>query len=237
MPIITFHELVKNPRRPMRATKNAGGYLPDRHHRCEPVRLASGLGWYVFPPFDFQVVFDGVEAIFSLDDGDWYPLTAIQYPDFAASFDAAAPLETKGLSPPFLAMTEDHAILQIFSGYVVRTAPGWSVLVRAPLNIIAGQGYQHFEGLIETDQWFGPLFTNVKLLRTDAPIHFSASQPLLQVMPVRRENYDDALLNDFEVVEGFAGFDWDAFRQVHVKDQSYAAASRKRRATEKGDSK
>ena len=47
MAVIAFHELVRNPRPPIRATKNAAGQLPDRHHRCEPVRTASGLGWYV----------------------------------------------------------------------------------------------------------------------------------------------------------------------------------------------
>jgi hypothetical protein len=27
-----------------------------------------------------------------------------------------------------------------------------------------------FKGIIETDNWFGPLFTNVRIIKTDIPI-------------------------------------------------------------------
>lgn len=234
--MITFHQLIPNPRPPIRATKNAGGHLPDRHHRCEPVRLASGLGWYVFLPLDFQIIFDGVESIISLDDGTtWFPLTSIQYPHFADTFDHHAPPEVKGCSNPFVAMTEDHAILQIWTGYVVKTDPDYSLLLRAPANFIAGQGYQHFEGVVETDRWFGPLFTNVKLLRTDAPIHFHAHNPFLQLTPLHRPDYDDRRLNDFTVKDGFdPEFDWSAYHRTIRKPALYAAETRKRRAQEKG---
>ena len=47
MSLITFHELVYNHRSPIRASKSAGDQLPAGHHRCEPVRAASGLGWYI----------------------------------------------------------------------------------------------------------------------------------------------------------------------------------------------
>ena len=170
------------------------------------MRTASGLGWYVFLSLDFQLVFDGVEAIISLDEGDnWYPLTTLQYPDFAAHFNEHAPSEARGFAPPFIAMTEDPGIVQIWTGYIVRTAPDYSLLVRSPANILATQGYHQLEGVIETDRWFGPLFTNIKLLRTNAPIHFHAHHPFVQLTPIHRAHYADALLNDFEVHDGFGG--------------------------------
>ena len=116
--LITFYELIPNPRPPMRATKSAGGTLPDRHHRCEPVRVASGFGWYVFLPLDLYILFDGMEAKWSFDEEQWFALDSICYPD-AQRY------------PPFLVMTEDHGILQIWTGLVVKTEPDWSVLVRA----------------------------------------------------------------------------------------------------------
>jgi hypothetical protein len=245
MPTIVFHELIENSRPPIRATKNAGGQLPDRHHRCEPVRSASGFGWYLFLPIDFQVVFDGVEAIVSLDEGEnWYPLTSLQYPDFLARFNAEAPPEARGYAPPFLAMTEDPGVLQIWSGCIAKTAPGYSALLRAPANMLLSEGYRHFEGMIETDHWVGPLFTNVKLLRTHAPIHFHAHRPFLQVTPIERRQYADSLLNDFTVERGFGGLspeDWAAYQKTvvapnadpaHRRFGAYAAAARKRRAQE-----
>jgi hypothetical protein len=181
----------------------------------------------------------------SLDDGDnWYPLTSLQYPDFVAHFNEHAPAEAKEFAPPFIAMTVDPGIVQVWTGYIVKTAPGYSLLVRGPANIMASQGYQHFEGVIETDRWFGPLFTNVKLLRTNAPIHFHAHRPFLQLTSIHRAHYADSLLNDFEVHDGFAGFrpeDWAAYQRTVVKPNAdpfsrkvgaYAAATRKRRAQE-----
>ena len=55
--------------------------------------------------------------------------------------------------------------MQIWSGLIARTAPEWSLLVRSPVNLARSQGYEHYEGIIETDRWFGPLFTNVRLER------------------------------------------------------------------------
>lgn len=172
--LITFYELIPNPRPPMRATKSAGGTLPDRHHRCEPVRVASGFGWYVFLPLDLYILFDGMEAKWSFDEEQWFALDSICYPD-AQRY------------PPFLVMTEDHGILQIWTGLVVKTEPNWSVLVRQPANYFQPTGYQMLEGVIETDHWTGPLFTNVRLLRTGSRIFFPANRPFAQIQPVPRE--------------------------------------------------
>ena len=34
-----------------------------------------------------------------------------------------------------------------------------------------------WEGIIETDLWFGPLFTNFRLTKTDMPVHIRAEVP------------------------------------------------------------
>jgi hypothetical protein len=247
VPLITFYEMVRNPRLPMRATKNAAGQLPDRHHRCEPVRTASGLGWYVFLPIDFQVVFDGSESIISLDDGEtWDPLTSMQYPGFVDVWNANAPPDARGFVPPFCLMGEDHALLQIWTGFLVKTAPGYSILVRQPANIVPPSGYFQWEGVIETDRWFGPLFTNVKLIRTDYPIQFLARRPFLQLIPIHRSEYADSKLNDFvvhdnEALSSLTSEDWAAYGRTVVtpnadpvvrRQGTYAIAARKRRAEE-----
>ncbi len=69
---------------------------------------------------------------------------------------------------------------------MARTAPGWSLLVRPPANLPRSLGYECFEGIVETDRWFGPLFVNLRLTRTNVPIEFDADFPLLQVQPVHR---------------------------------------------------
>src|SRR5262249_16221294 len=98
--------------------------------------------------------------------------------------------------------------------------PGWSLLVRAPANLPRSRGYDLYEGLIETDRWFGPLFTNLRLGRTDAPIEIRKDYPLLQVQPVPRFAYSNETLAHFEVVEDLAGFgedDWQRYRETVVR--------------------
>src|SRR2546430_17345900 len=80
-------------------------------------------------------------------------------------------------------------VVQIWSGYLARTAPGWALLSRGPANIPRTQGYEHFEGIIESETWFGPLFTNVRLTRTNPPVQFHARSPTFQVQPLLRDRY------------------------------------------------
>ncbi|TWT05703.1 DUF6065 family protein [Reyranella sp. CPCC 100927] len=244
-PVVTFKKVVRGGLPPRRATRDAAGTLPVRAVRyCEPVSAASGFGWYVFPPIAFQIMFDGIDALWTYDGADgWFPLKVAQYPGFADEFDAAAPESAKGFSPPFLSMLDGPAILQIWTGLIVRTAPDWSLLLRAPANLPHSAGYHHFDGIIETDAWGGPLFFNVRLIQTGVPIRFDTQWPFLQVQPVHRQHYADDFLNAMQVESGLQSLspdDWHAYDQAVVgpnKDPNrplgkYAVAARKRRTKE-----
>ena len=244
-PRITFYRLIPQARLPQRADRAAAGSLPTRAFRyCEPVVTASAFGYYVFPPIDFTVVWDGHDIVWTYEGaGEWLPLSHAQFPDFAAWFDERAPEAMRGFSPPFVSALQEPGLMQLWTGLIARTAPGWSLLVRPCANLPRAGAYEMFEGVIETDRWFGPLITNMRLTKTDVPIEFSRDFPVLQVQPLPREALDDAALNAFEVVpdlESFAAEDWDDFHATVVRPMTmvnrprgeYATASRKRR---KGD--
>ena len=188
----------------------------------------------------FSLMWDGsTDVIWTYKGADgWYPLKAAQFPGFADRFDEAVPTDLQGYSPPFLAAGKEPGIVQVWSGLVARTAPGWSLLVRPPANLARSQGYDHYEGIIETDRWFGPLFSNIRLTRTNVPVEFDPDFPYLQVQPVHRSVYGDALDN-FEIVadiETLDRDDWEAFRSVvnpsadpERQRGHYAASVRRRR--------
>jgi hypothetical protein len=109
-----------------------------------------------------------------------------------------------------------------------------------PANLPVPGGYSLYEGIVETDWWFGPLFTNLRLTRTHKPVHLRADFPLLQVQPLPREAYAETTLNATAIVPDMAGMsdeDWSAYRTTIVTptenpDRSfgaYAVAARKRR--------
>jgi hypothetical protein len=242
VPRVTFYRLVPQARPPQRADRAAAGTLPTRAFRyCEPVVTASAFGYYVFPPINFSLMWDGTEVSWTYHGAaQWMPLRAAQFPGFAAYFDSHAPDEIRGFAPPFLGALQEPGLVQMWTGLVARTAPGWSLLVRPSANLPRSQQIELFEGVIETDRWFGPLITNFRLTRTGIPIDFQADFPILQVQPLPREVLDEAGLNHFSVVPNIADLrpqDWDDFYDTVVRPNvstvrppgEYAAAVRRRR--------
>ena len=244
-PLVTFNRFIPSARFPMRADRSAAGSLPTRAFRyCEPATTAAAFGYYMFPPIGFSVRWDGYDMIWTWDGAtEWYPLTSAQFPDFREQFDTLAPAEFREYSPPFLGKLQEPGLLQIWTGFIVRTAPGTSLMVRAPVNMPRPGTYEPFEGIIETDRWFGPLITNVRITKTDVPVDFRADMPMLQVIPIPRAAYDEAALNNYELVADLGGLrpeDWDDYydtvvrpnAQVQRQRGQYAAAARKRRGGE-----
>lgn len=240
-PVVTFYRAIPGCRAPIRADTSVLGTLPSRGFQyCEALRTASSFGWYVFPPIDFTLQWDGSQVIWTYRGAKaWYPLTAAQFPGYAKVFDAAAPKRLQGFSPPFLTALREPGLVQVWTGLLVESAEDWSVLIRSPANLPRNLSFDCYEGIVETDRWFGPLFTNVRLIKTDVPIHFDTETPLIQVQPVHRSTYADELLNRFEVVadlDAFPELAWSRYEEHIVRPNveptragAYAASVRRRR--------
>jgi len=226
-PIVEFFQLVPSARPPRRADRAVGGVIPARALRyCEAITSASAFGWYVFLPISFKVVWDGHDMLWTHEGVDeWLPLTrdGVQYPRFSEQFDAIAPPDTQGFSPPFLTPSIQPGGLQIWTGCIAKTATGWSSLVRGVANLAKSPAYQMFEGIIETDSWFGPLFNNVRIVKTDAPVEFRNDVPFLQVQPVRKDFVGDKFLQNFAVKDSaeLSPENWRAFHRTVVTPNTH----------------
>jgi hypothetical protein len=241
-PAVTFYTAVPGCRAPMRADPSVLGTLPSRGFQyCEALRAASSFGWYVFPPIDFTLQWDGSEVIWTYRDAKaWYPLTSAQFPGYGKVFDRLAPPHLRGFAPPFLTAVPEPGIIQVWTGLFVGSAEDWSILIRPPANLPRSLAFDLYEGIVETDRWFGPLFTNIRMVKTDVPIHFSTEIPLIQVQPLHRSAYADEVSNAFGLVKHPAEFPaeaWSRYEQTIVKPNldparpvaAYAASVRRRR--------
>ena len=239
---VTFYGAVPGCRAPIRADASVLGTLPSRGFQyCEALRAASSFGWYVFPPIDFTLQWDGAEIIWTYRGAKgWYPLTSAQFPGFQAVFDRLAPKRLHGFAPPFLTAVPEPGIVQVWTGLFIDSAEDWSILVRPPANLPRNIAYDLYEGIVESDRWFGPLFTNLRLIKTDVPIHFSTETPLVQVQPLHRSTYAEEVSNRFGLVRGLADFSveaWSRYEENIVKPNleparavgAYAAEVRRRR--------
>jgi hypothetical protein len=240
-PVITFYRAIPSGRAPIRADTSVLGTLPARgFQHCEALRSASSFGWYVFPPIDFTLQWDGSQVIWTYGGAKaWYPLVSAQFPGYSKVFDRAAPERMRGFAPPFLTTMAEPGIVQVWSGLMVETAENWSILVRAPANLPRNLGFDSYEGIVETDLWFGPLFINIRLIKTDVPIHFNSEVPLIQVQPLQRSTYAEEVSNRFAVIGGLADFPdhaWSRYEENVVRPNleparagAYGAAVRRRR--------
>ena len=222
-PIISFFRLIPGAPDPCRADRAAGGLLPMRGARyCDPLTSATANGWWVFPPTGFALMWDGGTGVFWTyeEDETWYPLKVAQFPDFAEYFAKTAPDDCGVYAPPVLTASIEPGIVQVWSGWIAHTRPGWSALVRPPANLARQQGFECYEGIIETDSWFGPLFINLRLNKTDTPIYIRPEIPLLQVTPVLQEHYSNRVLDDVRLVREFDDWtdqEWGAYRRTVVE--------------------
>lgn len=244
--IVEFVKLVPQGRPPKRADRSGAGSLPGRAMRyCDALTTATGYGYWLFPPIDMQLMWDGEQIFWSYGNAPcWLPLTgaasgAVQFPGFAAHFDENAPAELRGYSPPFLTALPELGGVQIWTGLLARTRPGWSLNVRQPVNLPGIPGLTAWEGIVETDHWFGPLFTNFRITRTDFPVQLRAHVPFMQIQPLPQASYRDDTLNGVSLRSGddMTAEDWSDLGQVlrpdaaHEAHQgSYAVRIRKRRA-------
>jgi hypothetical protein len=134
-------------------------------------------------------------------------------------------------------------IIQVWTGLMIETAEDWSILVRPPANLPRNLAFDGYEGIIEADRWFGPLFTNIRLIKTDVPIHFNTEIPLLQIQPLHRRVYSEEVCSSFDVIGDPAEFSasaWSKYEETIVKPNldperpiaAYATAVRRRRKSE-----
>ena len=241
-PIVQFYGLIEQARPPQRADRSAAGTLPTRAYRyCEAVASAAGFGWWAFPPLELMLLWDGHDIFWQYGGSDaWLPLMpAAQFPGFATEFNAVAPAALQDCSPPFLTALPEPGTLQLWTGLMARTAPGWHLLLRAPANLPLSGGFSLYEGIVATDRWFGPLFSVLRLSRTHIPVKLQADFPFLQIQPIPAASHADETLCRMTFIPGMDAMlpeHWESYRKtIVVPNQDpdrafggYAVAERKR---------
>ena len=211
---------------------------------CDALTSATGYGYWVFPPMTFRLLWDGQQVFWSTgEDEPWQPLSgtdsgSVQFPGLSDAFDAEAPEALRGYAPPFLTALPELGGVQIWTGLVVKTRPGWSLNVRLPVNLPSPPGLTAWEGVVETDIWLGPLFNNFRITQTNTPVLLRAGAPFLQVQPLPQLAYREEELQQLECLEAdsLTEADWDRLGEVLLpnpdwesRQGEYAVKVRKRR--------
>lgn len=205
----------------MRADRSALGTLPASAFQfCEPVRAAAGAGWYIFPPRDATLTWDGFTVQVETGGRCSALVEETLGEAFQATWDSIAPERLRGKSLPWISSLSVQGFVQIWSGYFIRAKPGYGVWIRSLANFRSSTAYSVFEGFIEVDTYAPcPLFCNLQINKTDMPIHIKKDFPLFQIMPVGREIFNSEIGSVADIFKNdtsqgneessWTSFDWD----------------------------
>jgi hypothetical protein len=239
-PKARFMSFVPLEMTPRAASRDAGGSLPIRAVRyCEAVTSACSFGWWLYPPLDAWLLWDGHTVFFSFDGEEFAPLDdSCEFPGMAEALDEHAPEGIDPVACPLFTALPEPGLMQVSLGVIANTAPGWSLLLRRPVNLPLFGGYDTLEGIVETDTWRGPLFVNIRLTRTHTPVRLHARAPLVQAQPIPHWVYHQDTMADLRVsgISEMTADDWRAWDRTFVEPSSrparkngeYAVSVRKR---------
>lgn len=182
---MNFYKLISTAPDIQKADGSLLGSIPLRAKQyCEALSAASRLGWYVYPPISFSLLWTGDEVAIQLQDTEeWISLDRFFLEDFVSDYLNYAPDSCKDFYPSFLDLFSEGDIVQIWSGYAISGSTGWCHHVRAPINIRSNRHYDIYEAIVDSSWYCSPLLINIKLRSQNTPIYFPKHQPLFQVIP------------------------------------------------------
>jgi hypothetical protein len=250
-PQVEFFSHYEGAPLPTPASPDAMGTLPVRAaQHCLPLKAASGNGFYLYPPFDFAVRWDGVRSQFTWlgDDGEpegWQSMdnNALFYHPSAATARASVPADRAHVldevmdadGPSFInADPRSPNTMEITTGLVVRTQRGWASVIRSVANWASPRPYIVLDGVIETDWYRNDIPTTIRLPQP-GEVRFSRSLPFAQLQVVPLASLRPAHLNADQPT-GIAHWPEDVWREYVATARprytathmgTYVAASRK----------
>lgn len=215
--LITLHSFYEEARPPVPADNAALGNIPiSAFQHCEAMRSASSYGYYVFPPKDIQLRFDGYQTFVAQDDR-WIELRHISFGEhFEDHWNSHCPPHMMNCAPNFLSSLAESGVVQIWTGFFIQTAPGWATQYRPLININKRRDLTVFEAIVETDEFAPcPLFVNIALRATDQEIIITKEFPLFQIQPIPKEAYQQSRKNPVQVFSASdEHFDWEALKET-----------------------
>jgi hypothetical protein len=160
---------------------------------CHPFSTVNRLGWWIFPPCDFDVALT--------DKGFSHQLTEnFRHDEVELVRNLIRP--TDGVDPDmwcprgqgrskFTWGGVEPNVFQMWTGLIFQTPPGWGLHIRSPINF-PQRSYHIMEGVLETDWMQYDIWMNVVVSRKNEVISFRRDQfpPMAQIIPIRRDTYE-----------------------------------------------
>ena len=157
---------------------------------CGPFAHANSYGFWVFPPVDLDVVWHGgrsfehrFESLYT--DEDAGVVARLQAPDDRYRYAPRRKVE-------FGSTLE--SVVSIWTGCIFQTPPGWSLMIRDPINIHASTIFRVQDAILETDWLAYDIWINLVFVQQEKWARIRRSDnwpPIAQLVPVPAAAYND----------------------------------------------
>jgi hypothetical protein len=161
---------------------------------CMPYKIANQLGFWIYPPIDFEITWHGGKDFTyknyeDYDDSDYGIVHGmLRTPELIKSekWNHTGTGRSK-----FTYGLVEEGIVQVYTGCIFKTPPNWCLQIRSPVNFPERQHYYIMEGMLETDWMQYDIWMNVVFTQKFKPLRFRPDDktPIAQLVPVHRQTF------------------------------------------------
>jgi hypothetical protein len=203
---------------------------------CGPFTNANKAGWWLFPPVDIDITWRGESAfewnlLSPYTNADEHLIRLLLSPGQAENPDSW--LSDDGRTKFTFGLVEE-GVVQIWTGCVFQTPPGWALHLRSPINMPT-RGFSIMEAVLETDWLQYDIWLNLRFERIGETVSLrrDAWPPIAQLVPVPRESYDAGWRLESELMNRNSEEAERVFEYfVEYNEKKYAHGGKHRRSLE-----
>lgn len=175
----------------VRAEKTLHGTAhPGGVRFCGPFTSANAAGWWVFSPVDIDIVWKGGrefehELLSPYDDTDWHLVRFLADDTDQEHIDKWS---RGGGRTKFTWGLVDVGVVQIWTGCMFETPPGWGLQLRSPANF-PPRACHVMEAVLETDWLQYDIWLNLVFDRPGEVVRLRRDEwpPIAQLVPMPRD--------------------------------------------------
>jgi len=155
---------------------------------CGPYSMANSMGWWVRSPVDIDITWDGKGFTHDLKEsyGDYDHALVKSLIRDSDGVDIGKFCPEGGRSK-FTWGAVEPSVVQIWTGCIFRTPPGWGLLIRSPINL-PRQNFYVMEGILDTDWMQYDIWTNLAFDKEGTVELRKNGFPIAQLIPFKRED-------------------------------------------------
>jgi hypothetical protein len=166
---------------------------------CAPYTNANKSGFWIYSPIEMDLTYDGdkfeVHNAEEYGSDDYEKVKSLIKPTDQCCVEKWC-FPNIGRTKTTFGLVEKN-VVQIWTGLIFETPPGWCLHVRSPVNF-PRNNFEITEAILETDWMQYDIWLNIACQK--GRIKISKDLPIAQIVPTRRETFKEEWILESETI-------------------------------------